>query len=103
VIIIGGGFGGLRAAQALKSDLFDVTLIDRRNHHLYQRLLGQVAAGSLSPGELSAPLHSLLSKQKNTRVLLCSLEDVDPDSKQVIRASGITASPLGQILVSHAL
>ena len=49
VIIVGGGFGGLRAAQALKSDLFDVTLIDRRNYHLYQPLLGQVAAGSLSP------------------------------------------------------
>ena len=50
VIIVGGGFGGLGAAQALKSDLFDVTLIDRRNYHLYQPLLNQVATGSLSPG-----------------------------------------------------
>ena len=47
MIIVGGGFGGLRAAQTLKSDLFDVTLIDRRNYHLYQPLLGQVATGSL--------------------------------------------------------
>ena len=76
VIIVGGGFGGLRATQTLKSDLFDVTLIDRRNYHLYQPLLGQVAAGSLSPGQISAPLRSVLSKQKNTRVLLGSVEDI---------------------------
>ena len=73
VIIVGGGFGGFRAAQALKSDLFDVTLIDRRNYHLYQPLLNQVATGSLSPGQISAPLRSMLSKQKNTRVLLGSV------------------------------
>jgi NADH dehydrogenase len=88
VIIVGGGFGGLRAAQTLKSDLFDVTLIDRRNYHLYQPLLGQVASGSLSPGQISAPLRSVLSKQKNTRVLLGSVEDIDADSKQVVLADG---------------
>lgn len=88
MIIVGGGFGGLRAAQALKSDLFDVTLIDRRNYHLFQPLLYQVATGSLSPGQVSAPLRSVLSKQKNTRVLLGSAEDVDPHSKQVFLADG---------------
>ena len=88
VIIVGGGFGGLRAAQTLKSDLFDVSLIDRRNYHLYQPLLGQVAAGSLSPAQISAPLRSVLSKQKNTRVLLGSVEDIDADSKQVVLADG---------------
>ena len=88
VIIVGGGFGGLRAAQALKSDLFDVTLIDRRNYHLYQPLLNQVATGSLSPGQISAPLRSLLSEQKNARVLLGSVEDVDPRAKQVFLADG---------------
>jgi NADH dehydrogenase len=82
VIIVGGGFGGLRAAQALKSDLFDVTLIDRRNYHLYQPLLNQVATGSLSPGQISAPLRSVLSKQRNARVLLGSVEDVDPGAKR---------------------
>jgi flavin-dependent dehydrogenase len=56
VIIVGGGFGGLRAAQALKSELVDVTLIDRRNYHLFQPLLYQVATGLLSPGQISAPL-----------------------------------------------
>src|SRR5271167_4732897 len=86
VIIVGGGFGGLRAAQALKSEPVDVTLIDRRNYHLFQPLLYQVATGSLSPGQISAPLRSVLSRQKNTRVLLGSVEDVDADSKHVVLA-----------------
>jgi NADH:ubiquinone reductase (H+-translocating) len=88
VIIVGGGSGGLRAANALKSDLLDVTLIDRRNYHLYQPLLSQVAAGSLSPGQISAPLRSVLSKHKSTRVLLGSVKDVDPDSRQVFLTDG---------------
>jgi NADH:ubiquinone reductase (H+-translocating) len=88
VIIVGGGFGGLRAAKALKSNFFDVTLIDRRNYHLYQPLLGQVATGSLSPGQISAPLRSLLAKQKNTRVLMGSVEDINPDSREVFLADG---------------
>src|ERR1700740_726139 len=88
VIIVGGGFGGLRAARTLASGLVDVTLIDRRNYHLFQPLLYQVATGSLSPGQISAPLRSVLSRQKNTRVLLGSVEDVDPDSKQVFLADG---------------
>jgi NADH:ubiquinone reductase (H+-translocating) len=88
VIIVGGGFGGLRAAQTLASGLVDVTLIDRRNYHLFQPLLYQVATGSLSPGQISAPLRSVLSRQKNARVLLGSVEDVDPDLKQVLLADG---------------
>jgi NADH:ubiquinone reductase (H+-translocating) len=88
VIIVGGGFAGLGAAKALKSDLFDVTLIDRCDDHLYQPLLGQITMGSLSPGQISTPLRSVLAKQKNTRVLLGSVEDVDPDSKQVFLADG---------------
>jgi NADH:ubiquinone reductase (H+-translocating) len=88
VIIVGGGFGGLRAAQALKSAPVDVTLIDRRNYHLFQPLLYQVATGSLSPGEISAPLRSVLSRQKNTRVLLGEVVDLDPVSKRVVLADG---------------
>ena len=88
VIIVGGGFGGLSAAKTLTSRLFDVTLIDRRNYHLYQPLLGQVAAGSLSPEHISATLQSVLKKQKNLRVLMGSVEDVDPDSKRVVLADG---------------
>jgi NADH dehydrogenase len=88
VIIVGGGFGGLRAAQMLNSDVVDVTLVDRRNYHLFQPLLYQVATGSLSPGQISAPIRSVLRHQKNIRVLLGSVRDVNPDSKQVFLADG---------------
>ena len=88
VVIVGGGFGGLRAAQALKSAPVDVTLIDRRNYHLFQPLLYQVATGSLSPGEIAAPLRSVFSRQKNTRVLLGEVVDLDPVSKRVVLADG---------------
>jgi NADH:ubiquinone reductase (H+-translocating) len=64
VIIAGGGFGGLRAAQALDSDLFDVTVIDRRTYHLYQPLLSQVATGSLSAGQISAAPKKLAKQAK---------------------------------------
>jgi NADH dehydrogenase len=88
VVIIGGGFGGLSAAQHLNSDLVDVTLIDRRNYHLFQPLLYQVATGSLSAGEVASPLRSVLSRQKNTRVWLGTVANVDPDSKRVFLADG---------------
>jgi NADH dehydrogenase len=88
VVIIGGGFGGLSAAQHLNSNLVDVTLIDRRNYHLFQPLLYQVATGSLSAGEVASPLRSVLSRQKNTRVWLGTVVDIDPDSKRVFLADG---------------
>src|SRR6267154_2950694 len=88
VIIVGGGFGGLRAAQTLKSAPVDVTLFDRRNYHLFQPLLYQVATGSLSPGEIAAPLRSVFSRQKNVRVLLGEVVDVDAESKRVVLADG---------------
>jgi NADH dehydrogenase len=88
VVIIGGGFGGLSAAQHLHSNLVDVTLIDRRNYHLFQPLLYQVATGSLSAGEVASPLRSVLSRQKNTRVWLGTVVDVDPNSKNVILTDG---------------
>src|SRR6267142_5133796 len=88
VIIVGGGFGGLRAAQALKSAPVDVTLLDRRNYHLFQPLLYQVATGSLSPGQIAAPLRGVLSRQHNTRVLLGEVVDLDPLAKRVRLADG---------------
>src|SRR5579862_4794399 len=88
VVIVGGGFGGLRAAQNLKSDSVDVTLVDRRNYHLFQPLLYQVATGSLSAGEVASPLRGVLSRQKNTRVWLGTVVDIDPDSKRVFLADG---------------
>ena len=88
VVTIGGGFGGLSAAQHLKSDSVEVTLIDRRNYHLFQPLLYQVATGSLSPGEIASPLRGVLSRQKNIRVWLGTVQDVDPGSKRVFLADG---------------
>jgi NADH dehydrogenase len=82
-MILGGGFAGLNAAQKLKRAPVEVTLIDRRNFHLFQPLLYQVATGSLSPGEICAPLRGVLSKQKNALVLLGEAADIDPDAKQV--------------------
>src|ERR1700719_4475671 len=88
VVIIGGGFGGLSAAQRLNSKLVDVTVIDRRNYHLFQPLLYQVATGSLSPGEVAAPLRSVLSRQRNACVLLGRVVDIDPVAKFVQLADG---------------
>jgi len=90
VLILGGGFGGLLAAQKLKRAPVQVTLLDRRNFHLFQPLLYQVATGSLSPGDIAAPLRSVLSSQKNAQVLLGEAADIDPDSKRVTVADGST-------------
>jgi NADH:ubiquinone reductase (H+-translocating) len=88
VIILGGGFGGLRAAQRLKRAPVRVKLFDRRNFHLFQPLMYQVATGSLSPGEIAAPLRSVLSKQKNTEVLLGEAADIDPANNRIILKDG---------------
>ena len=88
VLILGGGFGGLRAARALKRAPVDVTLVDRRNYFLFQPLLYQVATGSLSPGEIAAPLRGVLGRQRNTRVLLGEAVDFDPGGKLVTLADG---------------
>lgn len=88
VVILGGGFGGLSATRRLKRAQVEVTLIDRRNFHLFQPLMYQVATGSLSPGEIAAPLRGVLSRQKNTRVLLGEAASIDPDAKRVTLADG---------------
>src|ERR1700749_3479697 len=99
VVIIGGGFGGLSAAQRLNSKLVDVPVIDRRNYHLFQPLLYQVATGSLSAGEVASPLRSVLSRQKNTRVWLGAVVEIDPDSKRVILADGASV-PYDSLIVA---
>jgi NADH:ubiquinone reductase (H+-translocating) len=88
VVILGGGFGGLYAAQALKHAPVDVTLVDRRNFHLFQPLLYQVATGSLSPGEISAPLRAVLRNQKNARVLMGDAISLDAESHRLILSDG---------------
>ena len=83
VVIVGGGFGGLYAAKSLKNAPVKVTLIDKRNFHLFQPLLYQVATGSLSPADIASPLRVVLSKHKNTQVLLDKVIDIDPEQKKV--------------------
>jgi len=83
VVIVGGGFGGLYAAQKLGQADVDVTVIDKRNFHLFQPLLYQVATGGLSPGDIASPLRGVLSHQKNTRVLMGEVTDVDPQGQTV--------------------
>ena len=77
VVIVGGGFGGLTAARALASAPVDITLIDRRNHHLFQPLLYQVATAGLNPGDITYPIRSALARQRNARVLLATATSID--------------------------
>jgi NADH dehydrogenase len=88
VVIVGGGFGGLYATQALKRADVDVTLIDRRNFHLFQPLLYQVATGALSPGEIASPLRYVLNRQKNANVLLGEVVDIDPAARRLHLSDG---------------
>jgi len=83
VVIIGGGFAGLNAAKALKKASCSITLIDRKNHHLFQPLLYQVATGGLSPADISAPIRALLKSQKNVRVLMDSVTGFDVARNEV--------------------
>ena len=83
VVIVGGGFGGLYAAKSLQRSPVQVTLIDRRNFHLFQPLLYQVATGSLSPADISSPLRGILSHCKNTSVLMDEVIDIDPQQQIV--------------------
>ena len=89
VVIIGGGFAGLSAALGLRRTAVDITLVDRRNFHLFQPLLYQVATGGLSPANISAPLRSVLKRQKNARVLLAEVCDFDLANRRVILTDGV--------------
>jgi NADH dehydrogenase len=83
VAILGGGFGGLYCAQALRRAPVDVTLVDRHNYHLFQPLLYQVATASLSPADVASPIRHILKKQENAEVWLGEAADVDPDRRVV--------------------
>ncbi|HET6343452.1 MAG TPA: NAD(P)/FAD-dependent oxidoreductase, partial [Myxococcota bacterium] len=87
-MIIGGGFAGLNAALALKDAPAEVTLIDRRNFHLFQPLLYQVASGALSPANIATPLREILRKQRNTRVIMGEVINIDPAFRLVMLADG---------------
>ena len=83
VVIIGGGFGGIKAALALHSAPVTVTLIDRNNHHVFQPLLYQVATAELSPADISGPIRHILRKQRNTQVMMAEVTGVDTEGQYV--------------------
>jgi NADH dehydrogenase len=88
VIIVGGGFGGLYAARALARVPVDVTLLDRRNHHVFQPLLYQVASAALSPGDIASPIRWILRRQANIEVLLADVRRVEPARRTVVLTDG---------------
>jgi len=83
VVVVGGGFGGLQATLGLRSAGVDVTLVDRRNFHLFQPLTYQVATGALSPGEIAYPLRAIFTRDRTVRVLLAEVADFDLDAREV--------------------
>ncbi len=83
IVIVGGGFGGLNVAKGLGNQPVQVTLIDKRNFHLFQPLLYQIATGSLSPGEITSPLRSVLRDYQNIEVIMDTVTDIDPQAKQI--------------------
>ncbi len=95
VVIVGGGFGGLQAAVHLRDAPVEVTLIDRRNFHLFQPLTYQVATGALSPGEIAYPLRAIFKRARNVRVLMAEAHAVDPQERRLELApsAGVPAPP----------
>ena len=88
VVIVGAGFGGLKAAQELAGSPVRVTVVDRQNHHLFQPLLYQVATAGLAPGSIAVPIRGVLSKQDNARVVLGEVVGVDTDRREVALRDG---------------
>jgi NADH dehydrogenase len=88
VVVVGGGFAGLSAAQALADMAVDVTLIDRRNHHTFQPLLYQFALAVLSPADIAQPIRSILSKKRNIEVLMDEVQAIEPDNHRLQLRSG---------------
>jgi len=93
VVVIGGGFGGLQAVQKLARAPVEVTLIDRRNFHLFQPLTYQVATGALSPEEVAYPLRAIFKRRRNVRVLLGEVKELDLEGQTVRGRVRAPASP----------
>jgi NADH dehydrogenase len=101
VVIVGGGFGGLYAAQNVGRLALELTLVDRRNFHLFQPLLYQVATGGLSPGDIASPLRAILKHQRNTTVIQAEVVDFDTVGRRVILADG--ALPYDTLVVAAGM
>ncbi len=99
VVILGAGFGGLSAAKALKDAPCDVVVIDRRNYHLFQPLLYQVATAALSPADIASPIRSILRRQRNARVLMGRVVGIDAAAKRVLLEGGGT-EPFDHLIVA---
>src|SRR4029450_324460 len=89
VVIVGGGFGGLYAARALRREPVEVTVVDRRNHHVFQPLLYQVAMAALSPGDIASPIRWILRRQKNAEVLLADVVAIDANARRLTLPDGV--------------
>ena len=100
VVIIGGGFGGLYAARALKHADIELLVLDRTNHHLFQPLLYQVATATLAATDITAPIRWLLRKQRHTTVLMTEVTGVDPDRRVVIAENGAREFPYDFLIVA---
>src|SRR4051812_7423389 len=83
VVVVGGGFGGLQAAKHLASAPVDLTIVDRRNFHLFQPLTYQVATGALSAGEIAYPLRAIFRRHRNVRVVMAEVSSLDLEARQV--------------------
>src|SRR5579863_4367041 len=98
VVILGGGFGGLAAAQRLAVSDAQVTLIDRRNHHVFQPLLYQVATAALNPSNIATPIRRILRRARNIDVVLADAQAVDVAGKRVILSDG--EQPYDQLIIA---
>src|SRR3954464_3878636 len=102
IVIVGGGFAGIAAARALKRCDVDVVLIDRRNHHIFQPLLYQVATAVLAPSEIAAPIRQLAEKQQNVSVMLAEVTGVDLNARSVDASGpgGIHKVPFDYLVIA---
>src|SRR5881628_116094 len=89
VVVIGAGFAGLEAVRAMAHADVEITLVDKKNHHCFQPLLYQVATATLSPADVAWPIRGILSRQRNTRVLMAQVDGVDAAGRQVRTSSGV--------------
>ena len=97
MVVVGGGFGGLQAVRLLRNAAVEVTLVDRRNYHLFQPLLYQVATGALSPEEIAQPLRGILARQGNARVVLAEVTGIDLQRRRIRLRAQANGEPVDDL------